>query len=170
MSLIDSSYFNFEINVDTDDDYSDMTNIIARYEPEILRRLLGYDLAKSVMAYANPGSTQAIIDLVDGKEYTNGSGQLVKWIGLKNSEKISLIAYYVFYWYAKNRATMSASLGELKPATENAQQVSAADRVSGAWLRLRELYEDAYCFLSEHEQDYPEWVFQSLGSVNSFNL
>jgi len=177
MSLIDKTYFVHDINI-PDDDYEALAPIITRYEKEILISLFGYALWKLINAYNSGTSPQRIKDIVEGKEYTV-SGETIKWNGLQNTDKISLIAYYVFYWYLRNETTRTSTLGEVGSKNENAIPASPAQRLSGAWHRLRELYgfasqdsliASAYNFMTEHESNYDEWVFTDIGTVNSFDV
>ena len=177
MSLIDKTYFVQEINI-PDSDYSGLTATITKYEKEILMKLLGYELYTLVAAYNVSTSPQRIKDIVEGKEY-EVNGYTIKWVGLANADKESLIAYYVFYWYLRNKTTVTSVLGETRAVSENTVNASPAQRLSGAWQRLLEMYgypgqdsliPSAYNFLSEHESDYDEWVFTNIGSVNSFDL
>ena len=177
MSLIDKTYFVHEINI-PDDDYESLAPVITKYEKEILINLFGYALWKLIDAYDVSTSPQRIKDIVEGKEYTVGD-ETIKWNGLVNTDLVSLIAYYVFYWYLRNYTTNTSTLGEVGSKMENAIPASPAQRLSGAWHRLRELYgyaeqnsliPSAYNFLIEHESDYDEWVFTNLGTVNSFDL
>jgi hypothetical protein len=169
MSLIDSTYFQLEINI-PDSDYNDLSAYITRYEKEILIKLLGYELWKLVDAYDSSTSPQRIKDIVEGKEYELSDGELIKWNGLKNSDKISLIAYYVYYWYLRNNATSLQGIGVVKQKGENSNIANMNMKISAAWNRLQELYYSAYEFLSENESDYEEWEFSNLGSVNNWDL
>jgi len=172
MSLIDSTYFVKDINI-PDSDYSDIDSYIERYEKEILIKLLGYELWKLVNAYDPTTSEQRIKDLVEGKEWTY-SGNLIKWNGFKNDDKISLIAYYVYYWYVRNKNVNFQTTGTQKAKNENSAAASPVQLLSQAWDRLGNLYqydaESAYFFLNEHSSDYPEWDFTLLGSINGFDL
>lgn len=177
MSIISNLYFVKDISI-PQTDFSNLNNDIAKYEPEILRELLGYELAKLVID--SPASPTRIKELVEGKEYTvsfNDRDQKVKWNGFANSELISLIAYYVYYWWQRNNATHTASLGELKSKQENSVIAMSNQKIGNAWFRMRELYgypgqhvlaPSAYNFLKENEDDYPEWVFTNIGQVNMF--
>lgn len=174
--LTDSTYFKKEINI-PDSDYSDLDAYITRYEKEILQRLLGYSLWKLVNA--SPTSPTRIKELVSGKEYTISSGDTIKWNGFQNSDKISLIAYYVYYWWVRNRTTTLQTTGVMKLQSENSIAGSTAMKISAAWERLEELYgypgqsenvASCYNFLKAHESDYSEWVFRPIGNVNAFDL
>ncbi len=181
MSLIDQSYFVFDINLPVGT-YSSLPGYINRFEPEILTELLGYELAALVMAYDPDTSEQRIIDFVEGKEYTaivNGRDVKVKWNGLINTQKKSLIAYYVYYWYVRANNTLTTGIGEAKAKTENGTMVDASQKVMNAAMRLAELYGNeyeseampsAYNFLKHHEADYPEWIFTPRRSINSHDL
>lgn len=175
MSLIDSTYFKIEINA-PDDIYSNIQDYIDRYEPEILRSLLGYELYELVIA-ENP-TEQRILDLRDGVEYSV-NGIQYKWNGFKNEEKISLIAYYVAYWYMRLNISETSTVSELQVNPENANIANPSLKVQMIWMLLSELYgsnihpekyESAYGFLNYHSEDYPEWNFSELGSVNAFDL
>lgn len=179
MSLIDSSYFINDILIPTNTYTAvDLGTEITKYEREILIKLLGYELYKLVAAYENPGSDQRIIDLVEGKEY-DLSGQTLKWNGLVNTETVSLIAYYVYFNYMRNRATITTGNGEGKLMYENAEAVNYNGKIVQAWNRLEELfgypgqnifYESAYNFLTFYQATYPEWIFSPIGNINIFGL
>jgi len=178
MSLIDKTYFVFDINI-PDSDYNDLTTYITRYEKEILMKLLGFELYTLVAAYNISTSPQRIKDIVEGKEYETSDGKTMKWMGLANADKISLIAYYVYYWFVKNRNTTLQGIGTLKLKGENSENARAGIKISTAWHRLKLLYGDygqgeyipsAYNFLMKYESEYPEWVFEELGTVNNFDL
>jgi len=179
MSIIDKTYFDdLDINV-PDNEAETLTASITKYEPEILRLAMGSTLYELMTANA---SASPYKEIMDGKDYTVEQGGVtytVKWNGLKNTDKISLIAYYVYYWWQRNHASLTAYSGEIKPGYENAAQASMAMKISNAWMRLKKLYgfygqdelePSLWNFLNEHEADYPTWVFKALGSVNSFDL
>lgn len=180
MSLIDNTYFTLDINL-IDGTYGTVDESITRYEPKILRLLLGEALYQLVAEYSDE-SPQRIKDLVDGKEYEvdyGGVTATVKWNGLKNTQLISLIAYYVYYWYVRNNRTLMVGIGAVSPKGENADRGAVAFNLTGAWLNLVKLYgffgqniiePSAYNFLTKYEDTYPEWIFTELGSVNSFDL
>jgi len=178
MSLIDSTYFAFDINVPASD-YNNLDAYITKYEKEILMKLLGYELYKLVAAYDAGTSPQRIKDLVEGKEYTLTSGELIKWNGLKNTDKISLIAYYTYYWFVRDNSTSLEGIGNRKLTGENSEAANSGMKISAAWTKLKALYggfgeskyvPSAYNFLSNYEGDYPEWEFDSIGSINNWDL
>jgi hypothetical protein len=178
-TLIDKSYFNFDVSI-SDSAFNDVDNWIDRYEKEILTQLLGYELYKLV---ANSTDTSGrLYDLINGKEYTvshNGRDQLVKWNGLINEDKVSLIAYYVYYQYWRHRTTLPTMTGRATPKLANSEPSTMAVNIGESWARLVELYGYAgqdelapscYNFLLANEADYPELIFTAIGSVNAFDL
>ena len=179
MSLIDTSYFVKDISI-PDGGNSNLDNDITKYEPEILKRLLGYELWDLIKD--DPTTPDRLNDLINGVEYTvsyNGRDQKVKWNGLKNEDKISLSAYYTYFMWFKNNATSTSNIGEVRGDSENSIGVSAAQKMGSAWHRMRELYgypgqhqlePSAYNFLLEHKDDYEEWVYSKIGTVNMFGL
>ena len=180
MALITTDYFVNEINVpDIGSTYSNLSEYIDRYEPEVLRRLLGETLYQDVAAYDADTSSQAIIDLVTGKDYTLGE-YTVSWKGLVNTDDyISLIAYYVYYFYLRDQVDRLASTGYVTSTHENSRAVWANDKMHAVWHSMRELYgypgqnsllPSCYNFLSEHMSSYPTWYFANAGSVNFLGI
>lgn len=179
MGLIDKTYFRFDVSI-PDGQFSDVENWIDRYEKEILTQLLGYELYKLVSTTTDKRGR--LYDLLNGKEYPvsfNGRDQLVKWNGLINEDKVSLIAYYVFYQYYRHRTTLPSMTGRISPKLDNSEPATMAVMIGEAWSRLRELYgysgqdelaPSAYNFLLANVDDYPELIFTELGSVNAFDL
>jgi hypothetical protein len=179
MSLIDSTYFTAEINLPTGA-YDTVTESIARYERDILIQLLGYDLAKLVIAYNVSTSPQRIKDIVEGKEYTEGD-YTVKWNGLVNSDKVSLLAYYVYIEYLRNNAVTFQNVGAVASQAEGGSMVSVTALIQRAGYRLRALAGYAgndmyapslYNFLnnSAYIATYPEWLFQEYKPANAFGI
>lgn len=177
--IINDSYFTGEISLPSSQ-YDNKDALIARYEPEILKRVLGYELWKLVDA--DQTTPKKIKDIVDGKEYTvlyNGRDSLVKWNGLKNSDLKSFIAYYCYFMWQKNNSTFTSNNGEADPYSENSESTSPAQKMGRAWFLMRELIgykgqhvlePSLYNFLTENESTYPEWVFREVESVNMFGI
>jgi hypothetical protein len=149
-SFIDSTYFTGEVNIPTlPTSDTSLTQAITQYEKEVLISLLGYKLYSLLVADCTSGvpATQKYIDLVDGKEFDHvfgGETITLKWEGLKNSAKISLISQYVFYKYVERDITRLYGTGVSMavPAVDNNghQRVSAVNKLCAAWERMRELY------------------------------
>lgn len=177
MSLIDNTYFVNEINVPASD-FSNLDNLIIRYEKELLIKILGYDLYKLVVVYNASTSPQRIKDIVEGKEYQI-SGYTYKWNGLINTEKVSLIAYYVYYHWLKQTQNTSSTTGRTANDHEHAQTVTNAYAMGAAWTELIKLLygidhnqrlSSLHYFLSENYETYPEWNYEYVGNVNALNL
>ena len=177
MSLIDNTYFVRDINLPAGV-YNTITESIARYERDILIQLLGYDLYKLIAAYDSSTSSQRIKDLVEGKEYTEGD-YTVKWNGLKNTEKVSLLAYYVYIQYIKDHAIDFQNAGATASTSENGVNVGPGVLIQKASYSLAELsgyigqdmyYPSLYNFMSKHETDYPEWLFNEYKPLNMLGI
>lgn len=182
MSLIDITYFdNNDINIP----YNTRTQTvldgyITRYEKEILILILGYDLYKLVYAYANPGSDQRIIDIVEGKEYAYDDDHTVYWEGLINTTtKVSPIAYYVYCQYLRHHDSLLLPAGNVKPDVENSQLFTSSYKLTHAWgemLRLfgfpgqNPLIGSLYNFLMKYESTYPEWEYTFPGRINIMDI
>lgn len=190
--LIDTTYFFGEISLpgaSLSGDFADIDDYIAQYEKEALIDLLGYTLYKELKAEidSDPQTyTEKWDRLVNGYEYEveySGDTHTIRWNGLVNTEKISLLAYYIYYHYVRFHVTHTSNFGELLQKAENASKISPSQRLVNAWnqfIELRGLVSDAkvnptaYNFLNEYEEDptygYDTWLFKMMGYTNTFGI
>lgn len=210
MSFISAStYFNStDINVPTDQLGADgaYATAILQYEPEILKYLLGYELYTLLIADLDgSGDPQTAIytDLVDGAEFSfelNGKTINTKWNGFRNTELISLIAYYVYFSYRTQNEAFNSGYGQTISLGENSTKVDPTPKLIAVWNKMIELYgqtpnyifndlrspdeyfleqdnfnhynilPSAYNFLLANIDDYPTWVFKPLELKNLFGI
>jgi hypothetical protein len=186
MSLIDSTYFIREIDLPStaiSGTKEDLATFITQYEKEVLIDLLGYELYKDFIA--NSGDTRWT-RLTNGYEYQEDyqdGTTTVKWNGLINTDLISLIAYYVYFYYAKFHATRTSRVGESIDLSENANMTTWTPKMVNAWNEFVGLYgkqgdsvinPTAYNFLKKFEDDatngYEGWIFTDHIKTNTFGL
>ena len=209
MSFTTGAYFKNDITIPniTEDasvpTYSaDIISAISKYEPEIRIDLLGYELNKALEADLDGGvpQTQRFIDLVNGAEFTHpDTEQLLKWIGFVNTEKESMIAYYVYYNYVYYNNIHLAGIGSVLIESENSKRESPFDKLQLSWEKFQKLYAgfdyeinercfsengikvadlagtfntlpSAYNFLYANKENYPEWVFTVKYDKDIFDL
>jgi len=173
MSLIEASYFSTPDCNLPQGTYETISEHVTRYERDILIQLLGYDLYKLVAAYTS-ASPQRIKDIVEGKEYTLDT-YTIKWNGLKNDQKISILSYYVFIEYVKNYSESFQNIGAVSaPGTK-----SPAGLIQRAGVRLKELagypgqngYKPSlYNFMGNYLTTYPEWIWTGYWPENMFDI
>jgi len=177
--IIDKSYFkgNLRIpNVQTDlaplgdrtGNQVDLDEYVLLYEKELMIYALGYEAYKSFIASFDgngdvlPGADQRWKDLIDGKEYTNAQGTLVKWEGLRyqlGAFKYSLIADYVFSKFLNDHSRTFSGTGMVKEGATGATVESSIPRVAESW----DTFIDKYQGTSE-VSDYPKLV-QKAGLI-----
>lgn len=207
MPFIDASYFVGEINipnVSASGVSAGLTQSIAQYEKEILISLLGYKLYSLLIADLDGDGlpqTAKYTNLVDGAEFTHtidGEDITLMWGGLKNAQKQSLIAYYVYYKYVERDIThLSGSGISMSPEGKGWKRASSVNKMVSAWERMRELYgklpvgnrvyytkpltfdnivdvynydPSAYNFLYANKDDYPDWIFTPQWNINAFGI
>lgn len=201
MSLVDYTYFVRDINVPinaastSDANYVKITDSINKYENEVLKSLLGYTLWKEMTtAYAASIAETPVALPSKWDEFINGAefefeydGQTIstKWEGLKNSDKVSLIAYYVYYCHRINNQTNYTGIGETQAKGENSVAANGSYKIVNAWNKMVDLYgyipypycksknffyevdnyvhyndyPSAYNFLLANKASYTGWVF-----------
>lgn len=191
MALIDSSYFTGEILLTNKDALAtDLTQAIDQYEKEILISLLGYKLYK--LMSASP-TVEPYKSLIEGAEFDltfAGITQTLKWEGLKNSAKISLIAYYVYYKYQERNFIKPGAVGTNKPKAEAAEIVSPYPKMVSAWNNMVNLYgqyptkvsllkpdgyvfdckPSAYNYMVANLDLFPDWIFTPVRMINQFGI
>lgn len=184
--LIDTSYFVREINLPGNpltSVYTDIQQYIDQYEKQILIALLGRELYKELQVEIDADSyTTKWNRLVNGHEYSvdyQGITTEIRWNGLINDDKISLLSYYVYFYWMKFHATGTTSIGESVTEKENASGVQPVAKMVNAWNSHIDLYgktndvvinETAYNFLKEFEDDYDNWVFTPMEKINIFGI
>lgn len=191
--IIDASYFVGALalpNLNKAEQEASLEQVIDQYEKAILTELLGYELYTEFIAGIAVGSpVQKWLDLRDGKEYTltfEGIDYLIKWNGLKNTGKISLLAYFVYYWYRRNFATLTSGIGEVSSHAENAEKALSIYKMAAAFNNGVDLYgmvpddfsqgniyrvdSGCYNFISTNESDYDNWIFTQKKYINEFSL
>lgn len=195
-NLVDEDYFYGEIvipNLNSTDKIETLEADITIYQKEILIALLGYQLYTAFIAgLAADPVLQKWTDLKEGVEFSfelYGKTITRKWIGLENSEMISLISDYTYFKIKEKEASRSAEIGEVNPDSENSTRSDSSDKMANAWLRMREMYgitpigffkladahyihyndlPSAYNFLLANESSYDDWEFEPKNSVNVF--
>lgn len=157
--IIDSTYFIRKINlpqVGTSDGLSDVNSFIEDYEPEYLRKILGYDLWKAFTdGIAGSGEPDARWSaLLDGAEFSYNS-RSYKWTGF--TAKPSPISQYIYYMYLENGATDTVLAGTSTGNTDNATRTAPVMKMVDAWNKMVELNILLWNYLQANKSTYPEW-------------
>ena len=172
MSLITSSYFFGNISLPTDN--TNRTNklqvFIDRVQRKYLEKIFGYELYSLFIAELPTPTSQRFTDILNGVEYTDGSGILQKWEGLVNSELESFLAYFAYYEYSKANQMQESSTGNTQQSFENSNIMSAIGKQTYAYNEGVKLYYKLYDFMLANETDYPEWEFKPIQYVNTLNI
>jgi hypothetical protein len=209
-TIIDGSYFIDNIMIpqaydsSTEQTATDVLYAIQKHEIAVLDDLLGYKLRKALFADLDGNGepqSQRFKDLINGSEFTieEDDNRLCKWKGFRNSEKDSLIAYYVYYQYVYQYHIHLSGVGSVNYQAENGEKATPFDKLEIAWRNFMQLYsafdfetneayfyEDgmkvsdlpgilnyyptAYNFLYVNADEYPEWIFKPQYNKNIFSL
>lgn len=173
MNLIDYTYFTGDITLPdsvTRGATAQIDRYIERYEKEALMLLLGYDLYKALKTEIDSGTyTAKWDDFVNGAEYSYGNYTLL-WNGLVNEDKVSLIAYYVYYQYVRDNVTSFEQVGAVMQQSENAARVSADHLLKNAWNQFVDLYMEAAKYISSNITDFDNWICTSVEKTNTFGI
>lgn len=69
----------------------------------------------------------------------------------------SIIANYVYYWFARNNTTKSTGIGEVRTESENSVMVSPRQKILSAWNEMSHQIKQLMKFLEANQAIYPEW-------------
>lgn len=166
--IIDSTYFRAEINVaqlGTEEVQENLEIFITKYEKRFLQNYFGYELAQMIVAENQAPNDPEIAKILNGAVITYQGKEYV-WIGLKNEEKVSPIANFVFYYWAQDGISQQDGVGETWTKAENATLVSPDSRCAYAWNEMIEMLDPLEMFI----KNYPERTGCNFKPINSFNL
>lgn len=192
-NLIDATYFVGDIeipNIAQAPVAADLLKSITLHEKEVLIDLLGYTLYKELqVAIALPYTAgDKWGKLINGEEFSfelDGETINTKWDGLKGFEKKSLIAYNIYFYHRRKRASyMSGSKTEVEAESENSVKTSLSEKLIYIWNEFENMYGDscvegqhdndapsAYNYLLAKSDDFPNWKFTSQGGeINRFGI
>lgn len=114
-TIINNTYFENELSLPIDN--INVQLFIDEHEPIVLRKLLGYALYKEFKAALDGGTPdQKWIDLRDGVEYIDNSGNLQKYDGLK-----IIITEYVFIKIVRDKQNHTTDSGVKIDSSDNAE-------------------------------------------------
>jgi hypothetical protein len=195
-NIIDTTYFVNEIeiaNVNQNPVKADLINSIKLYEKEVLVMLLGYPLYVELMTnLATSGDKWD--KLLNGEDFSfilDGVTINTRWEGLKGVDKVSVLAYYIYYKHREKRASYTAGLAtEVEASTENAKPTAMYHKMVDVWNRFIDMYgqtwddyfypesayptdalPSAYNYLLAKKADFPTWQYQDLGGyLNKFGI
>jgi len=180
MALIDITYFIGErhiANVSSPSVAENIIDMIAIYEPELLEALLGIDLYADLLEGLEQDPIEARwTDLVDGTVFIY-RGQKVRWIGLRNAQKRSPLADFVYFKYKADNVEHTVGAGNMQSNAENGTIVSPMGKMVPAWNSMSASLNTLFCFIESRGLDYSSWtrprssfVKSLLNPVNSFNI
>lgn len=187
MALIDETYFVGETNIIDTSNQSvaeRLTLFISKYEEELLRALLGDTLYDEYITGTSAPFTEETIeqkwkDLRDGKTFTDQAGNDYRWMGFrKASSKQSIIANYVYYWFMRDKATLTTAVGEVEAKTDGSNKASGNTKMVRAWNEMVEWNRILIIFLDVNNETYPSFKryqvinnrFNLLSKINTFNI
>jgi len=116
-TIIDNTYFTDQLKLPVDN--ITIQSYINKEEPIILRKILGYALYIEFVTALAGTPDQEWIDLRDGVEYTDSSGNLQKYDGI-----FLIITDHVFNAIVSDLQTEATDGGVKVPLTDNADGIS----------------------------------------------
>lgn len=161
--ITDNTYFKGSIYLSnvfdsSNAEYAVLNNYIERYENNYLEDMLGYEMKSQFLSEISSDPTSGIwFDLWKGATFQYG-GKQYKWIGFSNLEKLSPIAYYIYYWYMRNQNSQTTGVGEVGSNVPNNGVANESIKLMTAWNEMVRLNNTLYDFLYVNLSDYPTFI------------
>jgi hypothetical protein len=163
-NLIDSSFFVGDINIPNTSkpEVAESLNLfIAKHETELLKQLFGYELWKS---YNTDATTPRFFSLINGEDDWRG---LVYNISL--DVKGSLIAYYVYWFWMKDKQIWNSGYGTVRPKGDQTEVMPVYLKLMEAWNTFSKQACEFISYIGNNKDIYPEWSPINLWEFNTIN-
>jgi len=149
---------------------SKLNRLIDEKQKDYLEKMMGREL---YLAFETGLSTDPVPDrfiaIRDGASYTGLDGLPYQWIGLKNAEKISPLADYIYYWWLRSAQVQTTPMGQVKTKNQNAAASPAVIQEAAVWNEMIERNRKLNDFLYINYELYPEYQ-RYMGSRESDEL
>lgn len=171
-TIIDHTYFKGDINIPNiapgKPGGDNLDWHIQTYESEYVTRLLGLNLADSLIAGVSGVKSGAVMtganfDLLKGAAFIDSNGNRNKWCGLIGDTigedyKFSPIANYVYWQRMRQRSSQTVGIGEVISRSENSVPISPADKMVRAWNKMVDWNWILHDFICSRESVYPDYI------------
>lgn len=176
MAIIDSSYFIGEISIPTTTvSAAELTYAIEQVEREILKKLLG---DKLYIDYVNNSNDERWEKLVKGHIYTYDD-YTIKWEGLSNSQKNSLLAYFTYAHILRYRNEAFSDVGVNKQKSNKSEVKSVNSKMCIAQNKGVDIYgryndqiidPTAFNFIKYGGYTFDDWIFTPIDKINRLGI
>jgi len=146
---------------------AEVTRFIVKYEPQYLDLILGADLSAAYQAAisVNDDLGEGIEPAVIETRWTDLQAKL-----RDNTNKLSPIASYVYYFIIRDRMTQTAALAETQAKGENSDIVLNTDKMMRAYNDSMRKGKVIYDWVVENETTYPEFDPDHTFEVTTVNV
>ena len=131
-----------------------IAQFIAQYEPEYLKKILGFTLYELLIA--NIGDNGTYDALVEGDTFTDTFGNVRKWEGF--TVKNNPIACYIYYKYQESNASNTYGVGESVADVENGKRVSPRNKMMTAWNKMVDFNSVLHDYLYAKRTLFPSYI------------
>ena len=176
MAIIDSTYFIGDISIPNNAvNNAELTRAIDTVERETLKKLLGDKLYIDYLA--NP-TDERWVKLVEGHTYTYDD-YTIKWEGLQNAQKDSLLAYFTYEYVLNYRYENFADIAVNRQQSEKSEAVSVNKKMCTAQNRGVDLYgyyndiiikPTAFNFIKHGGYTFDDWIFTPIEKINHMGI
>lgn len=167
MSIISPEIFEGEIfiaQLSQLDVQESVQEFIDKYEPKLLRKLLGVKMYNDLIAAvdASRQNPPTPLDpkwskLIEGSDFDSGKDH---WDGLE-----ILIADYVYWYFMFDYNVHTVQVGVAKPKSENATPASPVHKMVRAWNEFVQMTCIMHDFIKDNSTDYPDYAHMDQHSI-----
>jgi hypothetical protein len=166
-NIVNASFFIGDINIPNLGNTAiieRLNSFVAKYEEQCFTELFGYAFYK---LYKDNVSSERMMFITDGSEYSGCFGDLQNWEGIVVNENTSFLAFYIYYYFQQSSATLTTGVSTAAAHTDGASSVSPAEKMVYAWNEYSEIASSLLNFLwfkkdSANQRLYPEFTAHQL--------
>lgn len=174
-NIIDYTYFKGKLlipnAVEDTDVQAYLTTLITEFQYDFLVDLLGNTLYPQFAAWfvAPLDTTNPFNGLLEGENF-DLDGKDYVWVGLRNTQKVSPLANYVYVkWMELKAATQSVSTGETKGKSKNSEPANPTPKIVTQWNAMTEMLCAYQAYMkkkfSTSRMDYCREIFNLRNSL-----
>jgi hypothetical protein len=162
----------FQVFAGTEEMESKLDDVIERYQPQILRKILGeieYQSFANDITNGVPASAKWV-SFLDGKTYT-ANGVTYYYEGIK-----PVLVRFMFYYWHLEMLTIPGEMGQLKPEYQKIKQVVNGAKLAGAYNEACEMivnttdayYPSVWNFLNDAGYTFTDWNYHRIAKISPY--
>lgn len=159
-NIVDYTYFRNRLQIanlqsTTDTDVKDyLASLITDCQYNFLNGILGaalyVDFKDWYETVPTPDPLSPFYNLLNGEVFEDENGNTWNWIGLKNEQKLSPLANFVYYTFQELNFTQTTSAGEVRSKADNSRTAMPLQKMIEVWAEMVDWLKAYYQYMKKY--------------------